>query len=133
MKRHGLSGGVVALACAFGVTGAAFAQEQASRRIHTHAAVGQTVRLSGHVNYRPCGTVIPTTIIVVRAPTHGTLTVRDEMVTSAAPELGHDDKCRGHSGQGKAVYYARTSSGADVFKYESSSANGVVHFAVTVD
>ena len=108
--------------------------QQAERRIQRHAAPGETVRLDGHVNYRTCGYVIPTAIIVNVAPTYGTLSVRDEMVTSINPELGRSvDRCKGYSGQGKVVYYTRTSPGVDVFQYTSSSANGDVHVDATVN
>jgi len=132
--------GSVVLACSLAVTASTSAQERAERQIQRHAEIGQTVRLGGHVNYHRahmdyggCDIVIPTTITVVQAPSHGTLAIRDEMVKSEQPVLGHGDKCRGASGLGKAVYYTRTSPGADKFKYDSSSDNGVVHVDVTVD
>jgi len=131
--------GCVVLVCSLAVTASTLAQERAERQIQRHAAMGQTVKLGGHVNYdrrRPygrCDIVIPTTIMVVQAPSHGTLAIRDEMVKSADPELGRGDKCRGSSGVGRVVYYTRTSPGSDAFKYDSSSANGVVHVDVTVD
>jgi len=71
--------------------------------------------------------------MIAQAPSHGTLAIRDEIVKSVDPELGHGDKCRGSSGLGRVVYYTRTSPGSDKFKYDSSSANGVVHVDVTVD
>jgi uncharacterized caspase-like protein len=102
--------------------------------LHSYAAVDQTIRLRGHVNYQHhCDSVIETNITVVQAPTHGKLTTKDETVKSTDPELGRDDKCRGSSGRGKVVYYTRTSLGPDEFYYTSSSANGVVHIYVTVD
>ena len=131
--------GCIVLTCLLAVTASTLAQERAERQIQRHAAMGQTVKLGGHVNYdrrRPygrCDIVIPTTIMVVQAPSHGTLAIRDEMVKSADPELGRGDKCRGSSGVGRVVYYTRTSPGSDAFKYDSSSANGVVHVHVTVD
>jgi hypothetical protein len=103
------------------------------RQIQCHAAVGETVRVRGHVNYHPCGDVVPTTITVVQAPTHGTLAVRDEIVRSTDPDLGKGDKCWGYNGQGRVVYYTRTSLGSDSFKYTSSSVNGAEQFDVTVD
>jgi hypothetical protein len=105
----------------------------AERQLERHAAIGETVRLRGHANYHPCGSVIPTDIIVVQPPSHGTLSVREEIVTSFDPELGTRDRCKGFSGQGKAVYYTRTTSGTDKFKYTSSSANGEVRVSVTID
>jgi len=120
----------IAIASSFNLTASALGQEEAER---PHAAMGQTVRLEGHVNYaRHCTEVIPTAISVVQAPQHGTLEVRGEVVRSAHPELGHGSKCAGASGMGKVVYYTRTSQGADVFAYDSVSSNGVVHFHVTV-
>jgi hypothetical protein len=123
----------VALACSLAIATSALAQERAERHIQRHAAIGQTVKLSGHVNYYPCGTAIPTTIRVVQAPIHGTLAIRAEIVKSTDPVLGRGGKCRGDSGPGRVVYYTRTSPGSDKFKYDSSSANGVVHVEVTVD
>jgi hypothetical protein len=107
--------------------------QDARRRRERHAAIGQTVRLRGHVNYHPCGSVIPTTISIDQPPQHGTLAVRDEMITSGDPEFGGGDRCQGHSGQGKAVYYTRTSPGSDQLRYTSSSANGEVHVTAVVD
>jgi hypothetical protein len=105
----------------------------AERQLERHAAVGETVRLRGHVNYHPCGSVIPTTIIFVQPPSHGTLSVRDEIVTSFDPELGTRDRCKGYSGQGKVIYYTRTTSGTDKFRYTSSSSNGEVRVSVSID
>ncbi len=123
----------IAIASSFNPTASAFGSEEAERAERRHAAMGQTVRLGGHVNYtHHCTEVIPTAISVVQAPQHGTLEVRDEVVRSAHPELGHGSKCAGASGMGKVVYYTRTSQGADVFAYDSVSSNGVVHFHVTV-
>jgi hypothetical protein len=50
------------------------------------------------LNYHPCGSAIPTIIIVVQPPSHGTLSVRNEIVTSVGPELGIRDRCQGYSG-----------------------------------
>lgn len=122
------------LACAWFIAPAPRAQQtEAEYQVERHAGVGQTVRLAGHVNYHFCESVIPTTIHVVTAPSHGTLAVRDEIVTSKHPELGRGDRCKHSSGQGKVVYYTRTSSGPDYFRYDSKSDNGVVHIDVTVD
>jgi hypothetical protein len=124
------------LVCFLGTTPASSApaqQVEVERQLQRHAAVGETVRLDGHVNYHPCGSVIPTTITVTKAPTHGTLSVRDEIVRSGHPELGPRERCAGYSGQGKVVYYTRTSLGSDSFIYESSSANGVVRIDAIVD
>jgi hypothetical protein len=134
VRSHRALIGSIALACSLVVAVAAFAQQrEAERRIHRHAEVGETVRLGGHVNYHLCSFVIPTTITVVQSPSHGMLSTRDEVVKSAEPELGRGDKCRGSSGEGKAVYYTRTSRGVDKFEYDSLSDNGVVHVDVTVD
>ena len=133
MKFRDFLIGGAALTFCISVAASTLAQEQAERRIERHAAVGEMVRLAGHVNYRPCNTVIPTTITVIHAPAHGALTIRDETVTSADPELGRVAKCKGSSGMGRVVYYTRTSPGFDSFRYNSVSANGVVHFDVTVD
>jgi hypothetical protein len=114
--------------------GQARSQETAQRDLHRHAEIGQTVRLRGHVNYRGrCTNAIPTTIAVLHPPQHGTLSVRDEIVTSTDPALGNLDKCRGSSVSGKVVYYTRVDRGVDRFEYQSSSENGVVHVSATVD
>jgi hypothetical protein len=108
-------------------------QHEAERRISTHAAVGQTIRIHGHVNYaHNCGDVVPTAISVVQAPRYGALETRDEVVRSTDPELGHGSKCAGASGMGKVVYYTRRSPGTDALDYDSVSTNGVVHVHVIV-
>jgi hypothetical protein len=120
----------VALACSLGAAAVAFAHDT-ERRVERHAAVGETVRVRGHVNFgRGCGT-IPTNITVVQPPRHGTLAVRDETVQGGDPVFGAG--CRDLWGNGKAVYYTRTSLGTDTFDYDSSSEHGVVHIFVTVD
>jgi hypothetical protein len=129
-----------ALLCAVGatlclsLTNFAAAQERmAEKRIQSHAAMGATVRVRGHVNFEHnCAEAIPTTISVVQAPQHGTLDVRDEDVRATDPDLGHGSKCAGVRGAGKVVYYTRASPGADSFAYDSVSGNGVVHIHVTV-
>jgi hypothetical protein len=122
-----------ALAGCLLLTSSAFGQREAVRTVQSHASVGQTIRLRGHVNYsHNCTEVIPTTISVVQAPQHGALMIRDEVVRSTDPELGHGSKCAGASGTGKVVYYTRATPGADVFSYDSLSLNGVVHVHATV-
>ena len=101
------------------------------RDLERHAGIGETVRISGHVNYHPCGSVIPTAILVNVAPNHGSIAVRDEIVKSTDPELGTRRKCQGYSGQGKVVYYTRSNPGIDRFEYTSSSTNGDVHMRIT--
>ena len=132
MRLPDLLIGGVALACCIGAATATSAQVEAERQVQRHAAVGETVRLRGHVNYSRCDAVIPTTITVTQAPRHGTLTIRDEAVTSGDPELGRGTKCKGSSGEGRVVYYTRTRPGTDNFGYDSSSRNGVVHVSVTI-
>jgi hypothetical protein len=131
--RNALLCAVGATLC-FGLTSFAVAQERmAEKRIQSHATVGETVRLGGHVNFdHHCSEVIPTTISVVQAPQHGTLDVRDEDVRLTDPDLGHGSKCALVRGTGKGVYYTRASQGADSFAYDSVSGNGVVHLHVTV-
>jgi hypothetical protein len=106
----------IAAAVSFNPTASTFAQRMAEKRIQSHAGIGQTVRVRGHVNHEHnCSEVIPTTISVVQAPRHETLDVRDEDVRATDPELGHGSKCAGVHGGGKVVYYTRTGSGADSF------------------
>ena len=132
MQSGRLLARVLAWACVLTVPASALAQAEAERKIERHANIGQTVRLGGHVNYGPhCSGVTQTTIIVIRQPNHGTLAVKDEMVTSENPELGA--RCAGQSGLGRVVYYIRTSSGLDKFRYDSSFPSGVVHMDVTVN
>jgi hypothetical protein len=133
MQRLRRLAGAVALSLSVVAAASAQSQHEAERHIRRHAEVGETVRLRGHVNYHLCDTVIPTTIVVVNAPSHGTLAVHDEIVKSTNPELGRGDKCQGNSGMGRVVYYTRTTPGTDVFRYDSTSDNGVVHIDVTVD
>jgi hypothetical protein len=112
---------------------AAAGQNESEHRISTHAAIGQTIRIRGHVNYsHNCVDVIPTAISVVQAPRYGALETRDEPVRSTDPELGHGSKCAEVTGMGKVVYYTRNNPGIDVFHYDSVSGNGVVHILVTV-
>ena len=108
----------------------AFGQEH---HLERHAAIGETVRVRGHVNYHGCGSAIATAIVVNVEPVHGTLSVRDEIVPTIDPDLGKGDRCKGSSGEGKVVYYTRTSPGDDRFAYRSSSLNGEVRVAVTVN
>jgi hypothetical protein len=115
------------------VTAALGQEREAERSVSAHAAVGQTIRLSGHVNYsHNCTEVIPTTVSVVHEPQYGSLDVRDEAVRSGHPELGHGSKCAQASGLGKAVYYSRKAPGTDAIAYDSVSTNGVVHVHATV-
>jgi len=108
-------------------------EHEAERSVSTHAAVGQTIRIRGHVNYtHHCTEVIPTSISVVHPPQFGSLDIRDEAVRSGDPELGHGSKCAGSSGQGKVVYYTRSAPGTDAFAYDSVSTNGVVHVHANV-
>ena len=129
MRRQLFWGGLV-LACSLGAAAATLAYN-AERRVERRAAVGETVRLRGHINYQRGCAVIPTIITVVQPPRHGTLAIRDESATLADPIFG--DQCRGQSGTGKVVYYTRTSLGTDTFDHESSSDNGVVRVFVTID
>jgi hypothetical protein len=116
------------------LTTSGLAQErEAERSVSTHAAVGQTIKIRGHVNYtHNCTEVIPTAISVVHPPQYGSLDMRDEVVRSGDPELGHGSKCALSSGLGKVVYYTRKAPGTDVFAYDSVSMNGVVHVHATV-
>jgi len=119
--------GAIAALC-FSWTSLAFAQRMAEKHIQSHAGMGQTVRIRGHVNFdHDCSGAISTNISVLQAPQHGTLDMRDEDVRSTDPDLGHGSKCAGVRGTGKVVYYTRTGQGADAFTYDSVSGNGVVH------
>jgi hypothetical protein len=121
------------IACLALATAASAQEREAERSVSTRAAVGQTVKIRGHVNYsNHCTEVIPTSISVVRPPQFGSLEIRDEVVRSGDPELGHGSKCAGSSGQGKIVTYTRKAPGTDVFAYDSVSMNGVVHVHATV-
>ena len=123
---------MVVLTCTLAAT-VSVSAPAAEHQLRRHAAVGETVRIRGHVNYHGCGRAIPTTITVVRAPVHGALEVRDDTVRSVDPDLGTGEKCRDFTGPGKVVYYTRTSSGPDRLEYTSSSENGVVKIDVTID
>jgi hypothetical protein len=70
------------------------------------------------------------TILV--APTHGSLTTKEEAVTLTAPDYGN---CApGHSGPGLVVYYTANSPGQDRFSYQmSGSGQPVTNWLVTVD
>lgn len=121
----------LALAGALSVIVSALGQQEAERQVQRDAAIGQTVRVRGHVNYsHNCSDVVPTAIAVIQAPQHGTLAIRDEIVRSTDAELGGG--CVGSSGMGKAVYYSRVNEGPDAFNYNSTSLNGVVHVHVAI-
>ncbi len=121
----------LALAGALSVIVSALGQQEAERQVQRDAAIGQTVRVRGHVNYsHNCSDVVPTAIAVIQAPQHGTLAIRDEIVRSTDAELGGG--CVGSSGMGKAVYYSRVNEGPDAFNYDSTSLNGVVHVHVAI-
>ena len=97
----------IAIASSFNPTASAFGSEEAERAEQRHAAIGQTVNLGGHVNCtHHCTEVIPTSISVVQGPQHGALEVRDEVVRSVHPELGHGSKCarRQRDGEGRLLY-----------------------------
>jgi hypothetical protein len=120
-----------AIACSVSATLSASGQQEAERQVQVDAAMGQTMRLRGHVSYsHGCSEVIPTDITVVQAPLYGALTIKDEVVHSTDAELGRG--CVGSSGLGKVVYYARAHEGTDSFSYDSASSNGIVHVYVTV-
>jgi hypothetical protein len=94
--------------------------------------LGRTVRVWGSVNFTDhCSTAVETTITVTEAPAHGSVSIRDEIVKQNSPDFG--GSCGGLSGRGKVVYYTRTSSGIDHFKYASSSTVGAVDHNVTID
>ncbi len=120
-----------AIACSMSATIPAWGQQEAERQVQVDAAIGQTMRLRGHVNYsHGCSDVIPTDITVIQAPLYGTLTIKNEVVHAKDAELGRG--CVGSSGMGKVVYYTRAHEGTDSFSYDSASSNGVVHVYVTV-
>jgi hypothetical protein len=126
-----ISASPVALACFLSLIVPAFGQQEAERQVRVEAAMGQMVRLRGHVNYsHDCSDVIPSEITVIQAPLYGALTIEDEVVLSTDAEFGRG--CIGSSGMGKVVYYARVHEGTDSFSYDSASLNGVVHVYVTV-
>jgi hypothetical protein len=120
-----------AIACSMSATIPAWGQQEAERQVQVDAAIGQTMRLRGHVNYsHGCSDVIPTDITVIQAPLYGTLTIKNEVVHAKDAELGRG--CVGSSGMGKVVYYTCAHEGTDSFSYDSASSNGVVHVYVTV-
>ena len=59
----------LALAGALSVIVSALGQQEAERQVQRDAAIGQTVRVRGHVNYsHNCSDVVPTAIAVIQAP-----------------------------------------------------------------
>jgi hypothetical protein len=117
----------ILVACWAGMTGSTLARD-----LHVHAAVGKTVRVWGSVNFsNHCSSVVETTITVTLSPLRGSTSVRDEIVKQTSPDFRGE--CKNFSGQGKVVYYTRTSPGVDRFKYTSSSSIGAVDHNVTVD
>ena len=106
-----------AIACSMSATIPAWGQQEAERQVQVDAAIGQTMRLRGHVNYsHGCSDVIPTDITVIQAPLYGTLTIKNEVVHAKDAELGRG--CVGSSGMGKVVYYTRAHEGTDSFSYD---------------
>ena len=95
-----------AIACSMNSTIPAWGQQEAERQVYVDAAMGQTMRLRGHVSFsQGCSIVIPNDITVIQAPLYGTLTIKDEVVRSTDAALGRG--CVGSSGMGKVIYYAR--------------------------
>jgi hypothetical protein len=103
------------------------------KTLHVSAAVGSTVRVSGHVRLaKNCGPGVPPEMTISAAPTHGSLTTKEEVVTLTAADYGN---CApGHSGPGLVVYYTANSPGQDRFSYQmSGSGQPVTNWTVTVD
>jgi hypothetical protein len=105
----------------------------AEKQIRRQAILGQTIRLSGHVNYAKCGDAIKTSVAIIQPPVRGAISIRDEVVKSTEPVFGKGDMCRGYKGLGKAVYYTRNSTGTDKTDYDSVSNNGVVHVHAVIE
>lgn len=127
------------LGFSLGLTGATFAQQNdfrfygsTTRDVHVRAAVGTTVRVWGSVNFsNHCSPTLATTMTVTQPPAHGSTSVRDRIVKQGSPDFAGE--CKNHSGQGKLIYYTRTSPGVDHFKFTSSSLVGGVDHNATVD
>jgi hypothetical protein len=91
-----------------------------ARDLNINAAVGQQVRVFGHVRFaRDCRPGAVPDMTIVDAPKLGTLTVRTETVTLTNPDFG---TCpAGSAGLGTVVYYTAEASGQDRFHYRMSS------------
>jgi hypothetical protein len=95
------------------------ASSASPRDLHVSAAVGETVKVLSEIHHARDCTLLETVITIDEKPIHGTVSVRDAMVKLTHPDWSLE--CLNHPGQGKAVYYTRTSPGIDHFKYSSSA------------
>ena len=58
-----------AIACSMNSTIPAWGQQEAERQVYVDAAMGQTMRLRGHVSFsQGCSIVIPNDITVIQTP-----------------------------------------------------------------
>ena len=99
--------------------------------LHRHAALGQTVKVFGHIMFGRSCTALDVSINVTQAPTHGTISTRKEDVKLS--DVGFGSKCVGNNFTGTVVYYTRTSPGVDHFEYTDWSSVGAMNHVVTVD
>jgi len=87
-----------------------FGARHGGKHIPSHAGMGQTVRIRGHVNFdHNFSGLIPTTISVIQALQHGTLEARNEDVRSTDPEFR-----RARSRDRPVTESGRVASAADV-------------------
>src|SRR5208282_3715549 len=95
------------------------ASSASPRDLRVSAAVGQTVKVFAEIHHARHCALLETVITIDKKPTHGTVSVQDAMVRLTDPDFSSE--CLNQAGQGKAVYYTRTSPGIDHFKYSSSA------------
>ena len=104
-----------------------------ARDLHIDGAVGQQVRVFGHVRFtRDCSPAAIPQMTVVAAPKLGKLAATTETVTMTNPDFGN---CPAASaGPGTVVYYTAQMSGQDSFHYRiSSPGQPTTDWVVTAD
>jgi hypothetical protein len=104
-----------------------------ARDLRIAAAVGQLVRVFGHVRFADdCEPGPIPEMAIVAPPLLGELSSKVEPVTLTSPDFG---RCpTGLTAPGKVVYYTARNSGHDTFHYRMSSAGQpTTDWVVTVD
>jgi hypothetical protein len=110
-----------------------FSLESEGRDLHITAAIGQQVRVFGHVRFADdCEPGAIPEMAIVTPPELGELYSKVEPVTLTSPDFGTCPP--GLTAPGKVVYYTAQKSGHDSFHYRmSSSGQPTTDWVVTVD
>jgi hypothetical protein len=104
-----------------------------ARDLHITAAIGQQVRVFGHVRFADdCGPGDVPDMAVIEAPQLGRVSTAVEDVTLTARDFGSCPS--GLSAPGRVVYYTADKTGHDSFRYQMSSpGKPTTDWVVTVD